>query len=143
VTKKFLKKLYASEPTPRLRVIGDISCDIDGGIECTLRCTTPSEPIFTYDVLKDEAKAGFSGRGPVVMAVDNLPAEISLESSLFFSQTLKPFIAGLVSADFSEDFAHCGLPLPLRKAVILFRGKLTPGYEYVRNFIHSSKRSHP
>jgi hypothetical protein len=143
VTKKFLKKLYASKPGPRLRVIGDISCDINGGVECTLQCTNPSEPVFTYDVLNDEAKTGFSGNGPVVMAVDNLPAEISLESSLFFSQTLKPFVAGLVAADFSKDLAHSHLPLPLRKAAILFRGKLTPDYEYMRNFIHSSKRSHP
>ncbi len=143
VTKKFLKKLYSGEETPRLRVIGDISCDINGGVECTLKCTNPSDPVFTYDVREDEAKEGFAGRGPVVMAVDNLPAEISLESSVFFSQTLKPFISALASADFSRDFAHCLLPLPLKKAVILFRGEFAPDYEYMRNFIHSSERSHP
>jgi alpha-aminoadipic semialdehyde synthase len=77
------------------------------------------------------------------MAVDNLPAEISLESSVYFSQTLLPFIPGLAAADFSNGFARCHLPPPLKRAVILFRGELTPNYEYMRNFIHSSERSHP
>jgi saccharopine dehydrogenase (NAD+, L-lysine-forming) len=135
VTKKLLKKLYGSGAHPRLRVIGDISCDINGGVECTIVCTNPAEPIFTYDVLEDTAKEGFTGRGPVVMAVDNLPAEISLESSVYFSQTLLPFMPGLAAADFSRDFGHCHLPLPLRKAVIIFRGKLTPDYEYMKSFI--------
>jgi saccharopine dehydrogenase (NAD+, L-lysine forming) len=135
VTKRFLKTLYTGEEKPRLRVIGDISCDVDGGVECTVACTNPAEPIFTYDVLEDTAKEGFTGRGPVVMAVDNLPAEISLESSVYFSQTLLPFMPGLAAADFSRDFGHCHLPLPLRKAVILFRGKLTADYEYMKSFI--------
>jgi alpha-aminoadipic semialdehyde synthase len=142
VTKKFLKKLFSGEQMPRLRVIGDISCDVNGGVECTVMCTDPSDPIFTYDPDRDGVKEGFTGKGPVVMAVDNLPAEISLESSIFFSQTLKPFIPALASTDFSKDFAHCHLPLPLRKAVILFRGELTPDYEYMQSFIHSSQRSH-
>lgn len=141
VANKFLKKLWSGKKTPRLRVIGDISCDINGGVECTLKCTTPSDPVFTYDTQQDRAKEGFVGRGPVVMAVDNLPAEISLESSVFFSQILKPFIPALAAADFSRDFAHCLLPLPLKKAVILFRGELTPDYEYMRDFIHPSERS--
>ena len=142
VTKKFLKRLFSGNTTPRLRVIGDLSCDINGGVECTLRCTDPANPVFTYDALTEEAKEGFAGRGPVVVAVDNLPAEISLESSVFFSQVLKPFIPDLCAADFSSAFSRLRLPPPLRKAVILHRGELTPDYAYMRDFIHSSKRSH-
>ncbi len=77
------------------------------------------------------------------MAVDNLPAEISLESSVFFSQTLKPFIPALIAADFRADFSRCRLPDPLKRAVILFRGEFTPDYQYMRQFISSPKRSHP
>ncbi|MFQ6089815.1 MAG: hypothetical protein ACE5LD_00025, partial [Candidatus Bipolaricaulia bacterium] len=43
VTKGYLKRLYG-EGRPRLRVIGDISCDIEGAIECTLRATDPGNP---------------------------------------------------------------------------------------------------
>jgi alpha-aminoadipic semialdehyde synthase len=142
VTKKALRKLWKGPSAPRLRVIGDITCDIDGSIECTVRSTEPSHPVFTYDVEKDAAAEGFAGRGPAVMAVDNLPAEISLESSVFFSQTLMPFIPGLVRADYNEKFDRCGLPPELKKATILFRGEFTPGYEYMREFISPPKRSH-
>jgi len=142
VTNQFLKRLYSGQTTPRLRVIGDLSCDIDGGVECTLRCTDPSSPVFTYDIRTEEAKEGFAGRGPVIVAVDNLPAEISLESSVFFSQVLKPFIPALCAADFSSAFARLRLPAPLHKAVILHRGELTPDYAYLRDSVHPSKRSH-
>ncbi len=135
VTKEYLKTLWRRPSPPRLRVIGDISCDVEGSVECTVKCTDPAHPVFTYDLEKDQAVAGFSGKGPVVMAVDNLPAEISLESSVFFSQILKPFIPALVGADFRSDFARCHLPDPLKKAVILFRGEFTPEYEYMRKFI--------
>ncbi|MGQ9673349.1 MAG: bifunctional lysine ketoglutarate reductase /saccharopine dehydrogenase family protein [Candidatus Aminicenantales bacterium] len=135
VTKAFLKKHYRRSTSPRLRVIGDISCDLEGAIECTIKCTNPGQPVFTYHPEKEEAEEGFSGYGPVVVAVDNLPAEISLESSIFFSQTIKPFLPALAAADFSSDFSHCSLPLPLQKAVILFRGELTSEYEYLSEFI--------
>lgn len=141
VTKKYLRKLWAGPAAPRLRLIGDFSCDIQGGMESTLRCTSPGDPFFTYDVASDEARDGFAGRGPVVLAVDNLPAEISLESSIFFSEVLKPFIPALATADFSKEFAALELPPPLKKAVILHRGRFTPDYEYMAEFVRLSTRS--
>jgi alpha-aminoadipic semialdehyde synthase len=112
-------------------------------MECTVKSTDPAHPVFTYDVEKDEAVDGFAGKGPAVMAVDNLPAEIALESSVFFSQTLMPFIPGLVKADYRADFDRCGLPPELKRAAILFRGEFTPDYAYLREFVSSQKRSHP
>jgi len=135
VTKNFLKKLYGKNSLPRLRVIGDISCDIEGSVECTVKATSPDNPVFTYDPVKEEAKDGFEGRGPVIMAIDNLPAEISLESSISFSQALKPLVPAIAKADFSGDFAECHLPNSLKKAVILYKGKFTPDYSYMKNFL--------
>jgi alpha-aminoadipic semialdehyde synthase len=135
VTKKYLKKLWSKDTLPRLRVIGDITCDIEGSVECTVKATDPQNPVFVYDPIKERATDGFEGRGVVVMAVDNLPAEMSLESSIFFSQALKPFIPDIARADFSGDFALCHLPDPIKKAVILYRGNFTPDYEYMKNFV--------
>ncbi|HUU37725.1 MAG TPA: hypothetical protein VMW46_05915, partial [Candidatus Desulfaltia sp.] len=50
VTKNDLKKLWRGPSLPRLRVIGDISCDVNGSVECTVRCTDPAHPVFTYDL---------------------------------------------------------------------------------------------
>lgn len=135
VTKRFLNHLWQSQPLPRLWVIGDISCDVEGSVECTIRSTDPGNPVFVYDPVEDEAVNGFEGRGVVVMAIDNLPAELPLESSVFFSQALKPFVPAIARADYSGDFADCSLPDPIKKAVILYHGEFTPDYRYMKNFI--------
>lgn len=135
VTKKFLKKLYEDDSSPRLRVIGDISCDIQGAVECTVKATNPENPVFTYDPLREKAIDGFEGRGVVVMAVDNLPAEISLESSISFSQAFKLLVPAIAAADYSRDFAKCSLPNAVKKAVILYRGKFTSNYQYMKKFL--------
>lgn len=135
VTKKFLKNLWAGPRPPRFRVIGDLSCDIQGGVECTLRSTTPGAPLLTYDVERDEAREGIIGRGPVILAVDNLPAEIPLESSAFFSEVLRPFIPALAAADFRRELGALDLPQSLKKAIILHQGKFTPEYEYMAEFV--------
>jgi alpha-aminoadipic semialdehyde synthase len=44
VTKDYVKRAYAGEGTPRLQVIGDISCDVEGAIEVTVRSTEPDKP---------------------------------------------------------------------------------------------------
>jgi alpha-aminoadipic semialdehyde synthase len=137
VTKAFIRELYDKEARPRLSIIGDISCDVEGGVECTVRATDPKDPVFVYDPLKDEAISGFEGRGPVIMAVDNLPAEISLESSVFFSQSLRPFIPDIAQADCAGSFASCRLPDSIKKAVILFKGEFTDNYRYMHGFLKS------
>jgi alpha-aminoadipic semialdehyde synthase len=135
LTKGFLKQLFGGRTAPRLWVLGDITCDINGSMECTVKATEPDVPSFVYDPSRDIAQDGFAGKGLVVMAVDNLPAEIPLESSVFFSGALKSFVPQIASADFSGSLADCRLPDPFRKALILFRGQFTPEYEYMKRFI--------
>lgn len=135
ITKKSLKQLYMKNSEPRLRVIGDISCDIEGSVECTVRATTPKNPVFVYDPLEEKTRDGVEGRGPVVMSIDNLPAEISLESSTSFSTALKPFVPLIAGANFSGALDDCDLPDSIKKAVILYQGRFTPDYEYIKNFI--------
>lgn len=133
VTKKYLKKLYRG--SPKLKVIGDISCDIDGAIECTLHPTTPANPVFVYDPFTEKATLGVEGVGPVVLAVDNLPCELPRESSIYFSGRLMNFIPQIAGADFSVDFEHCNLPREIKDAVILYHGELTPNYKYMEKFL--------
>ncbi len=134
VTKEQVKKLYSDE-RPKLRVIGDISCDIEGAIEVTTKVTDSGNPVFVYDVDTGEAVDGVEGNGPVILAVDNLPAELPRESSSRFSSTLRPFIPKLAIANFSLDFDDINLPDSIRKAMICYHGELTPDYEYLHEFI--------
>lgn len=135
LTKPFLQRLYGGRERPRLRVIGDITCDINGSIESTIRGTDSEAPVYVYDPARDEAIAGFAGPGPAVLAVYNLPAELPLESSTYFSGKLKDYVPALIAARFDKPFAECGLPEVLRRAVILYRGELTPDFAYLGPFL--------
>jgi alpha-aminoadipic semialdehyde synthase len=110
----------------RLRVIADVACDINGAIQATVKATTPANPVFVYDVNRGGAVDGFDGNGPVVLAVDNLPAELPRESSKDFGDTLVPFVPALADCDWSRPLDALALPAELRRAVIAHRGALAP-----------------
>lgn len=131
VTKTGLKALFSRRDPPRLRVIGDITCDIEGAIECTLRATTPEEPVFVYDPLEDAITPGFQGTGPVVLAIDNLPCEFPKDASMAFSQGLKDYLAVLARADLTVPFEKVKLPPSLKRAMVVYQGSLTPNYHYL------------
>ncbi len=140
ITKAFLKKLFGGSARPRLRVIGDITCDINGSIESTVQATDIENPVYVFDPVTDRAIQGFEGRGPAVLAVYNLPAELPMESSLYFSGGLRKIVPAIGRANFRGDFSSCGLPEVVRRAVILFRGRLTPDYDYLEEPVRTEVR---
>jgi len=135
VTKAAVRSLFAAADPPLLRVVGDVSCDIEGSVEFTVKETHIDDPVYVYDPEADGIADGVAGKGPVVLAVGNLPCELSRESSEAFSAALAPFVPALAATDFSTPFADLPLPPELRRALILHRGELTPDYEYMRRFV--------
>jgi alpha-aminoadipic semialdehyde synthase len=133
ITKEFLEENLTGHL--KLQVIGDISVDINGAIEFTEKSTTPDNPVFVYNPIRDDVIEGFSGNGIVVMAVDNLPCELPKESSQAFSDSLLPFISYIIKADYSVNFEQLELPHEIKKAMILYQGKLTPKYQYINRFL--------
>ncbi|MFW9769329.1 MAG: hypothetical protein ACFFF9_01705 [Candidatus Thorarchaeota archaeon] len=134
VTKEFIQNHW-KQKSRRLQIVGDISCDVEGAIEFTLKCTKPDNPAFTYIVDEDRAELGIKGNGPVVMSVDNLPAELPRESSTSFSETLLDFIPALARTDFTVQFSELDLPRELKDAIIVYKGKLTENYQYLTQYI--------
>lgn len=135
VTKDGLRSLYGGGTPPRLRVIGDLGCDVEGAIQCTLRCTEPSDPVYVFDPRTGAVESGVEGNGPVVLAVDILPAELPREASEEFSISLAQFIPALARADFDVEFSDLDLPPELLGAVIVHRGRLTPDYTYLEEHL--------
>jgi alpha-aminoadipic semialdehyde synthase len=134
ISKDFLETLYA-KGEPKLKVIGDISCDPDGSIECTHKGTEIENPVFMYNPVTRKPTYGFEGDGILVMAVDILPSELPLESSIAFSEALLPYVEQIVKADYSKPFDELALPQPIKKALILHKGEFTPNYDYMKSFI--------
>ncbi len=134
VTNQYLKKLY-SQGHAKLKVIGDISCDIEGGVECTLKPTDPGNPVYVFNPVIGEIRDGVKGNGPVIMAVEILPSEIPRESSVYFSSVFSKLIPGLFKNLFPDDFNELDIPLELKNAVITYKGELTPNYQYINKFL--------
>jgi len=134
ITREYLKQLYGAGK-PRLRVIGDISCDIEGAIECTVHSTEVDEPVFVYNPFTGETTDGYKGEGPVMMAVDILPSELPRDASVDFSSVLREFVPAIAKADFSVPFEQLALPPEIKRAVIVYQGELTPDYRYIEGFL--------
>jgi saccharopine dehydrogenase (NAD+, L-lysine forming) len=129
------RRMWLAGRIPKLKVIGDISCDVNGSIECTVKATDPGNPVYVYEPETGSVKDGFAGHGPAIMAVDILPAEIPRESSNDFSRVLKQFLPFLARADLSKSFSEVDLPPELKRAMIVYKGELTPEYGYLKTFL--------
>jgi len=141
VSKESIRTLYTGSSQPNLRVIGDLGCDIEGAIECTVKCTESADPVFVFNPQTGEIRSGFDGTGPVVLAVDILPAELPREASEEFSAALAHFLPALARADFSVPFERLDLPQELLRAVIVHRGKLTPDFCYLEAHLAASQKA--
>jgi alpha-aminoadipic semialdehyde synthase len=122
-------------PENKLKVIGDVTCDLGGSIECTTEATQPDNPSYVYDIDEKKIRMGYKGNGPTIMAVDNLPCEVPKAASDDFSKALEAFLPTLVKLDTQVDFADLQLSAPIKKAIILWNGEFTPGFAYMKNFI--------
>lgn len=135
VTKEYLRSAWAQPEAPRLKVIGDISIDIEGSVECSYKATLSDNPCYVYEPVQNRFTDGVAGNGPVIMAVDNLPCEIPRESSEDFSRTLKPFLPEIAAADWQLPLDRLILPQPVHKAIITHQGKLAPAWEHLKQFL--------
>ena len=134
LTKDFTETLF-KQGKMKLKVIGDVTCDPDGSIEFTHKGTPIEDPVFVYDPESRKAVMGFEGDGILVMAVDILPSELPRESSLGFGEALRQFVPAIIQADYSVSFDKLDLPAPIKRALILHKGKFTPDYEYLQEYV--------
>jgi alpha-aminoadipic semialdehyde synthase len=135
VTWDALKKLYETSENPKLCGIADITCDLNGSIECTVKSTDSGSPSFICNPIDKTVTDGVKGDGVLVLAVDNLPCEVPKDSSTFFSSSLSPFIQNILEANYGSSLEESGLCSEINKAVIVYNGALTQNYEYLRKLV--------
>jgi saccharopine dehydrogenase (NAD+, L-lysine forming) len=127
-----IRGLWSRPESPRLRVVGDITCDINGSVQMTVKETNAENPVFVYEPLTSKIIDGVAGNGPVILAVDKLPTELPLEASAAFGASLQPLVPVLAAADFTVPYEELALPPELKRAVIAHAGRLAPAYEYLQ-----------
>ena len=128
-----LKKIQGENQ--KLIIIGDITCDINGSVQATVKATYPDDPIFIYDAKTGKATDGLLGEGFADMTVDNLPCEFSKEASDYFSKTLEPFIEKMLLCECDKSIEETDLPDEIKSACITHQGKLQPEFGYLEEFL--------
>ena len=102
----------------RLAAIGDISCDIGGGLEFVSRSTTIDAPSFDVN-------------GVTVVAVDILPASLPRDASVHFSERLLRYVRSVVNdyKGIKDEDVEAGDAL--KGATIASHGRLEKRHEWL------------
>ncbi len=117
----------AKLPDFNIKVVADISCDIDGPVACTIRPSTIADPVYGYDPINEKEVHYKNEDAITVMAVDNLPCELPDNASRGFGFM---FLKDVIPAFFNGD--KDGV---LARAKMTENGKLTEKYAYLQAYV--------
>ena len=122
----------AKSPNFNIKVVGDISCDVDGPVACTIRSTKISDPIYGYNPITESEVDYKDPNSITVMAVDNLPCELPKDASKDFGRELIDKILPHIIKD-SEQV--------IERATICKNGDLMPRFEYLRDYVNGEVKA--
>lgn len=111
----------------KIKVVADISCDIDGPVATTLRASTIQDPIYGYNPQTESEIDYKDDKAIAVMAVDNLPCELPQDASEGFGEM---FLEHVLPAFFNGD--KDGI---LQRAKITEEGSLTKRFKYLQDYV--------
>lgn len=113
--------------TSSIDVVGDVTCDINGSIESTIRPSTHQYPFYGIDVNGGFEEHPYRIKGTIgVMAVDTLPNAIPFEASSSFGEKLLDHVfPALIGEDKEEVIA---------RATLISNGELTEPFRYLKDF---------
>jgi len=114
-------------PEFKIKVVADVSCDIDGPVACTIKPSTIADPIYGYDTITEKETDFKKDAAIAVMAVDNLPCELPRDASIGFG---KMFAKYVIPAFFNAD--KDGV---LKRAQMTEKGKLTKDFSYLQDYV--------
>ena len=123
----FFTRSEAKAKNFKLKVVADISCDIDGPVACTIRASTIEDPIYGYDPHSEQETTFNDPKAIAVMAVDNLPCELPRDASEGFGNI---FVEKIIPAFFNGD--EDGV---LSRAKMTENGQLTPAFLFLKDYV--------
>lgn len=118
----------AMSPEFNIRVVADISCDIDGPVASTIRASTIADPVYGYDPQTGSETDFRQETAIAVMAVDNLPCELPKDASEGFGDMFMEYV---IPAFFNDD--KDGV---LERARMTREGRLTDRYAYLQDYVN-------
>jgi len=122
------KKEDIMDPHFKIRVIADVTCDIEGSIPSTKKASTIDDPVYDYNPSEDILEVPFTDEANLtVMAVDNLPCELPRDASESFGREL---INKVLPALIGEDTEGI-----IERATITKNGQLTQTFSYLKDYL--------
>lgn len=117
---------------PRLKVVADVSCDINGPVACTLRPSTIAQPFYGYDPDTGRETDFMNPDAIQVMAVDNLPCELPKDASEDFGNDLVNLIFPALLNEDPDDIIG-------RATETTAEGKLGENFKYLEDYVNGVK----
>jgi alanine dehydrogenase len=112
----------------RIKVIADVTCDIEGSVPSTKRASSIAEPVYDYDPATDRVMPPFSDpRHVSVMAIDNLPCELPRSATEEFGRDMIDRIMGPLLRSDPDGI--------IGRATIARDGSLTPAFAYLKDYV--------
>ena len=122
-----LTREHLLAPDNKIKVVGDISCDIGGPVATTIKASSIADPIYGYDPVTGKETDYKKENAIACMTVDNLPNEIARDASEGFGQNFEKHI---IPAFFNGD--KDGI---LARAKMTENGRLTERFKYLQNYV--------
>lgn len=117
----------AKQPDFKIKVVADVSCDINGPVASTIKASTIADPVYGYNPETEQETDYKDPNAIAVMAVDNLPCELPRDASVGFGES---FIKHVIPAFFNND--KDGV---LERARMTKDGKLTDRFSYLQDYV--------
>jgi saccharopine dehydrogenase (NAD+, L-lysine-forming) len=116
-------------PHFKIKIVADITCDINGSVPCTKKPSAIPDPIYDYDPITDSTQPPLSSPSHItVMAVDNLPCELPRSASEEFGRDL---IDKILKPLLVEDIGGI-----IERGTIAKDGALTDTFSYLQEYIN-------
>lgn len=126
----YLTEENLADSSLKIRMIGDITCDIKGGIMSTVRAATHCAPFYDYNPKTGKEETAFSSENNItVMAVDTCPNAIPREASEYFGDNFINYIL----TEFLESEEQ--VSQIVKRATIINNGNLTEEFSYLNDYI--------
>jgi alanine dehydrogenase len=116
-------------PNFKIKIVADITCDINGSVPCTKKASSIPDPIYDYNPEVDSTEVALSNEKFItVMAVDNLPCELPRSASEEFGRDL---IDKILRPLLEEDIESI-----IQRGTIASNGVLTKEFAYLQDYVN-------
>jgi saccharopine dehydrogenase (NAD+, L-lysine-forming) len=127
-------KADMAKPAFKIRLVADITCDIEGSVPCTVRATSIIDPLYDYHPVHQSMAPALSDENHItVMAIDNLPCELPRSASEEFGRDLIDKILPPLLGDDPDRI--------IERATLAKGGQLTPLFQYLADYVATTEQT--